>query len=181
MRVTLTIEEIRKVEVRTEGWIAGLQLLALSLRGRTDPSALLAEVHGTHRYILDYLTDEVLRQQPVALQTFLLRTSILERLCAPLCDRVMGQSGSQLMLEHLEQANLFVVALDERRQWYRYHALFAEALRYRLQQADGEAVAALRLRARQRYAQQGNLNEAVRPAPSGGESPPRAHLAPPRH
>ena len=93
MRVTLTIEEIRKVEVRTEGWIAGLQLLALSLRGRTDPSALLAEVHGTHRYILDYLTDEVLRQQPAALQTFLLRTSILERLCAPLCDRVMGQSG----------------------------------------------------------------------------------------
>src|SRR5260370_37118404 len=149
MRVTLTIEEIRKVEVRTEGWIAGLQLLALSLRGRTDPSLLLAEVHGTHHYILDYLTDEVLRQQPAALQTFLLRTSILERLCASLCDRVMGQSGSQLVLEHLEQANLFVVPLDERRQWYRYHALFAEALRYRLQQTDGEAGAALHLPADQ--------------------------------
>ena len=181
MRVTLTIEEIRKVEVRTEGWIAGLQLLALSLRGRTDPSALLAEVHGTHRYILDYLTDEVLRQQPAALQTFLLRTSILERLCAPLCDRVMGQSGSQLVLEHLEQANLFVVALDERRQWYRYHALFAEALRYRLQQADGEAVAALHLRASQWYAQQGNLNEAVRHATSAGDWQRVADLIEPAH
>jgi ATP/maltotriose-dependent transcriptional regulator MalT/transcriptional regulator with XRE-family HTH domain len=143
MRIPLTSEEIREVEIRTEGWLAGLQLLALSMRGRTDPSVLLADVHGTHHYILDYLTDEVLRQQPAALQTFLLRTSILERHCAPLCDRVMGQSGSQLVLEHLEQANLFVVALDGQRQWYRYHALFAETLRYRLQQAEGEAVAAL--------------------------------------
>lgn len=169
MRMTLMSEEIREVEVRTEGWMAGLQLLALSMRGRTDPSVLLAEVHGTHRYILDYLTDEVLRQQPTALQTFLLRTSILERLCASLCDRLMGQSGSQLVLEHLEQANLFVVALDERRQWYRYHTLFAEALRYRLQQTEGEAVAALHLRASQWYAEQGNLHEAVRHAVSAGD------------
>src|SRR6266852_3632632 len=169
MRITLTSEEIREVEVRTEGWMAGLQLLALSMRGRTDPSVLLAEVHGTHRYILDYLTDEVLRQQPAALQTFLLRTSILERLCAPLCDRVMGQSGSQLVLEHLEQANLFVVALDEWRQWYRYHALFAETLRYRLQQTEGEAVAALHLRSSQWYAEEGNLHEAVRHATSAGD------------
>ena len=169
MRIPLTSEEIREIEVRTEGWLAGLQLLALSMRGHTDPSVLLAKVHGTHRYILDYLTDEVLRQQPAALQSFLLRTSILERLCASLCDRVMGQSGSQLVLEHLEQANLFVVALDERRQWYRYHALFAETLRYRLQQAEGEAVAALHLRASQWYAQQGNLYEAVRHAVSAGD------------
>jgi ATP/maltotriose-dependent transcriptional regulator MalT/transcriptional regulator with XRE-family HTH domain len=169
MRIPVTSEEIREVEIRTEGWIAGLQLLALSLRGRTDPSALLADVHGTHHYILDYLTDEVLRQQPAALQTFLLRTSILERLCAPLCDRVMGQSGSQLVLEHLEQANLFVVALDGQRQWYRYHALFAETLRYRLQQTDGEAVAALHLLASQWYAQQGNLHEAVRHATSASD------------
>jgi len=169
MRIPLTSEEIREVEVRTEGWMAGLQLLALSMRGRTDPSVLLAEVKGTHRYILDYLTDEVLRQQPIAVQTFLLRTSILERLCASLCDRVMGQSGSQLVLEHLEQANLFVVALDERRQWYRYHALFAETLRYRLQQTEGEAVAALHLRASQWYAQQGNLHEALRHAVNAGD------------
>ena len=166
MRMTLTSEEIREIEVRTEGWLAGMQLLALSMRGRTDPSVLLAEVHGTHRYILDYLTDEVLRQQPTAIQTFLLRTSILERLCASLCDHVMGQSGSQLVLEHLEQANLFVVALDEQHQWYRYHTLFDEALRYRLQQMEGEAVAALHLRASQWYAQQGFLHEAVRHAVS---------------
>jgi LuxR family maltose regulon positive regulatory protein len=169
MGIPLTSEEIQEVEVRTEGWLAGLQLLALSMRGRTDPSVLLAEVNGTHRYILDYLTDEVLRQQPTALQTFLLRTSILERLYASLCDRVLGQSGSQLVLEQLEQANLFVVALDEQRQWYRYHALFAEALRYRLQQTEGEAVAALHLRASQWYAQQGNLHEAVRHAVSAGD------------
>src|SRR5712692_3425905 len=169
MRIPLTSEEIREVEVRTEGWMAGLQLLALSMRGRTDPSVLLAEVKGTHRYILDYLTDEVLRQQPIAVQTFLLRTSILERLCASLCDRVMGQSGSQLVLEHLEQANLFVVALDEHRQWCRYHALFAETLRYRLQQTEGEAVTALHLRASQWYAQQGNLHEALRHAVSAGD------------
>jgi LuxR family maltose regulon positive regulatory protein len=169
VRIPLTSEEIREAEVRTEGWLAGLQLLALSMQGHTDPSVLLTEVHGTHHYILDYLTDEVLRQQPTAVQTFLLRTSILERLCASLCDRLMEQSGSQLVLEHLEQANLFVVALDERRQWYRYHALFAETLRYRLQQTDGEAVAALHLRASQWYAQQGNLHEAVRHATSAGD------------
>ena len=168
MRIPLTSEEVREVEVRTEGWMAGLQLLALSMRRSTDPSALLAEVHGTHRYILDYLTDEVLRHQPEAVQTFLLRTSIMERLCASLCDRVTGQSGSQLVLEHLEQANLFVVALDEQRQWYRYHTLFAETLRYRLQQAEGETVAALHLRASQWYAQQGNFDEAVRHAMSAG-------------
>src|SRR6266576_3393556 len=143
MGITLTRGEIQEVEARTEGWMAGLQLLALSMRGRSDPTAILHELDGSHRYILDYLTDEVLRQQPPALQTFLLRTSILERLCASLCDRLMGQSGSQLVLEHLEQANLFVVALDERRQWYRYYTLFAEALRYRLQQTESEAVAAL--------------------------------------
>jgi LuxR family transcriptional regulator, maltose regulon positive regulatory protein len=169
VRIPLTSGEIREAEVRTEGWLAGWQLLALSMQGHTDPRMLLTEVHGTHHYILDYLTDEVLRQQPAALQAFLLRTSILERLCAPLCDRVMEQSGSQLVLEHLEHANLFVVALDERRQWYRYHALFAETLRYRLQQTEGEAVAALHLRASQWYAQQGNLHEAVRHATSAGD------------
>jgi LuxR family maltose regulon positive regulatory protein len=90
MGITLTSEEIQEVEARTEGWMAGLQLLALSMRGRTDPTAILHELNGSHRFILDYLTDEVLRQQPPALQTFLLRTSILERLCAPLCDSVVS-------------------------------------------------------------------------------------------
>ena len=162
MGITLTRKEIQEVEARTEGWMAGLQLLALSMRGRSDPTAILHELVGSHRYILDYLTDEVLRQQPPALQTFLLRTSILERLCSSLCDSVMGQSGSQFVLEQLEQANLFVGTLDGRREWYRYHALFAEVLRYRLEQAEGEAVPALHLRTSQWYAERGYLNEAVR-------------------
>ena len=164
MGIALTSEESREVEDRTEGWIAGLQLVALSMRGNTDTTAILRELHGSQRYILDYLTDEVLRQQPATLQSFLLRTSILERLCAPLCDSVMQQSGSQQQLEQLEQANLFVVPLDERRQWYRYHALFAEVLRYRLEQTEGEVVSALHLRASQWFAAQGNLSEAVRHA-----------------
>jgi LuxR family transcriptional regulator, maltose regulon positive regulatory protein len=162
MGITLTSKESQEVEIRTEGWIAGLQLLALSMRGRPDPIAILHELHGSQRYILDYLTDEVLRQQPTVLQNFLLRTSILEHLCAPLCDCVMEQSGSQQVLEQLEHANLFVESLDERRQWYRYHALFAEALRYRLEQMEGEAVSTLHLRASQWYAKQRDLYEAVR-------------------
>jgi LuxR family maltose regulon positive regulatory protein len=171
MGITLTREEIREVEDRTEGWLAGLQLLALSMRGRTDPTAVLRELDGGHRYILDYLTDEVLRQQPAALQNFLLRTSILERLCASLCDHVMGQSGSQFVLEGLEQANLFVVALDGQRQWYRYHALFAEALSYRLEQMESEVMSTLHLRASRWYAQQGYLHEAMRHAISARNWP----------
>ena len=166
MGITLTSEESQEVEDRTEGWIAGLQLLALSMRGRPDPIAILHELHGSQRYILDYLTDEVLRQQPAALQNFLLRTSILEHLCAPLCDSVMEQSGSQQVLEQLEQANLFVESLDERHQWYRYHALFAEALRYRLEQMEDKAVSTLHLRASQWYAKKRDLSEAVRHAVS---------------
>ena len=161
MGIALTSEESQEVEDRTEGWIAGLQLLALSMRGRPDPITILHELHGSQRYILDYLTDEVLRQQTAPLQSFLLHTSILERLCAPLCDSVMELSGSQQVLEQLEQANLFVESLDERRQWYRYHALFAEALHYRLEQTEGEAVSALHLRASQWYAEQRDLYEAV--------------------
>jgi LuxR family maltose regulon positive regulatory protein len=171
MGITLTSEEIQEVEVRTEGWLAGLQLLALSMRGRTDPTDVLRELDGSHRYILDYLTDEVLGQQPTDLQTFLLRTSILERLCASLCDHVMGQSGSQLVLGRLEEANLFVVALDERRQWYRYHALFAEALRYRVEHMESEVMSTLHLRASQWYAQQGFLHEAMRHAISARNWP----------
>ncbi|MGZ3647337.1 MAG: hypothetical protein ACXVCM_26190 [Ktedonobacteraceae bacterium] len=164
MGIALTSEESQEVEDRTEGWIAGLQLVALSMRGHTDTTPILRELHGSQRYILDYLTDEVLRQQAGTLQTFLLRTSILERLCAPLCDSVMQQSGSQQLLEQLEQAHLFVVPLDERRQWYRYHALFAEALPYRLGQMEGEVVSALHLHASQWYVAQGNFSEAVRHA-----------------
>src|SRR5262249_53264332 len=127
-------------------------------------AAILDELRGSQRYILDYLTEEVLQQQPEAMQKFLLSTSISERLNASLCDAIMAQNGSQQMLEALERANLFVVSLDECRHWYRYHALFAEALRYRLEGSQAALVPALHLRASQWYEQRGHYDEAVRHA-----------------
>jgi LuxR family maltose regulon positive regulatory protein len=141
-----------------------LQMLGLSLQGRTDPDALLEALSGSQRYILDYLIDEVLEQQEVSVQTFLLHTSILERLSAPLCDTVLEQSGSQQVLEYLERTNLFISGLDGERRWYRYHQLFAEALRYRLERLEDEQVVALHLRASHWYAEQGFTNEAVQHA-----------------
>ena len=118
----------RQIRSRTEGWLVGLHLLGLSLPERVDPLTLLEEISGEQRYILDFLTEVVLRRQPQDIQTFLLSTSILEQLSASLCDAVCSRLNSQEMLHQLEQANLFVVSLDSKRQWYRYHALFAEAL-----------------------------------------------------
>ena len=119
---------------RTEGWAAGLQLAALSLRGRTDAAGFVAAFSGSHRFVLDYLADEVLDGQPGQVRTFLLETSVLERLSGELCDAVTGRSGSQAMLHHIEQAGLFLVPLDEVRGWWRYHHLFADLLRARLAQ-----------------------------------------------
>src|SRR2546421_6507029 len=160
---------IQEVTARTEGWLVGLQLLGLSLQGYTDPADLLDEVNGSQRYILDYLMEEVLRGLPSSVQTFLVRTSILERLSPSLCDAVLEQTGSQELLEFLERANVFVVPLDGQRRWYRYHALFAEALRSRLEQTEGEAVSALHLRASRWFAGQGYRNEAARHAISAGD------------
>ncbi len=167
MSVDLADKELEVVESRTEGWLVGLQLVGLSLQvhdGRTAPNDLFEEVSGQQSYILDYLTEEVLRLQPPAIQHFLLRTSILERLTAPLCDAILGRTGSQQVLEDLERANLFVIPLDSQRRWYRYHALFAEALRSRLEQLEGEAARDLHLRASQWYAEQGDLAGAVQHA-----------------
>ncbi len=164
MDIHLPIEISQEVNVRTEGWLVGLQLLGLSLQGHSDPAHLLDEVSGSQRYILDYLIEEILRRQPPLVQTFLLHTCILERLSAPLCDEVLAQTGSQEFLEFLECYNVFVVPLDGRRHWYRYHTLFAEALRSRLEQTEGEAVSALHLRASYWYAGQGHLTEAIRHA-----------------
>jgi len=133
MGLDLEDEAIATLESHTEGWIAGLQLAALSLQGRADVSAFLAAFTGSHRYVLDYLSEEVLVRQPAPVQQFLLHTSILDRLSGPLCDAVTEQEGSQAMLEALERANLFVAALDDERGWYRYHHLFADLLRSRLQ------------------------------------------------
>ena len=128
---------------RTEGWAAGLQLAALSLRGQADVGAFVDEFSGSHRFVLDYLTEEVLDGQPEPLRGFLLETSILERLSGPLCDAVTGRSDSQQLLEQAERANLFLVPLDEERGWWRYHQLFADLLQVRLQQEQPDRVAEL--------------------------------------
>ncbi len=152
---------VERVASRTEGWLVGLQLVALSLQGRASPGDLLEEVSGSQRYIFDYLIEEVFQRQSASVQTFLLHTSILNRLSASLCDAILEQSGSQQMLEQLERANLFLVSLDGQRHWYRYHALFAEALRHRLEQTQPALVPSLNYRASQWYARQGRLNEAI--------------------
>ncbi|TME12857.1 MAG: NACHT domain-containing protein [Chloroflexi bacterium] len=160
-RIQLSQDMVEEVATRTEGWLVGLQLLGLSLQGHADPGDLLEEVSGSQRYIFDYLIEEVFQSQSASVQTFLLYTSILKRLSAPLCDAILQQSGSQQMLEQLERANLFVVSLDTQRRWYRYHALFTEALRHRLEQTQPAFVPILHHRASQWYAQHGRLNEAI--------------------
>ncbi len=164
MELDLPSETIAALERRTEGWVVGLQLAALSRQGGADVSTFLAAFTGSHRFVLDYLSEEVLSRQPAVVQTFLLHTSILERLSGALCDAVIGQEGSQAMLEALDRANLFVVALDEERGWYRYHHLFAEVLKSRLQQGEGSLVAELHRRASAWYEQHEMLAEAIQHA-----------------
>jgi LuxR family maltose regulon positive regulatory protein len=134
MGLNLSVEDIAALETRTEGWIAGLQLAAISMRGRADGASLIESFTGSHRFVMDYLVEEVLEQQSKSVQTFLLHTSILDRLTGSLCDAVTGQDNGQALLEMLEHANLFIVPLDEERRWYRYHHLFADLLRQRLHQ-----------------------------------------------
>lgn len=134
MGLHLSAEDIATLEARTEGWIAGLQLAALSMQGVTDKSQFIQTFAGSHRFILDYLIEEVLHKQSASAQHFLVHTSILNRLCGPLCDALLDApaGAGQKMLESLEQANLFIIPLDSERRWYRYHHLFADLLRQRL-------------------------------------------------
>jgi LuxR family maltose regulon positive regulatory protein len=164
MGLDLEAEAITTLEQRTEGWIAGLQLAALSLQGRVDISAFLAAFSGSHRYVLDYLSEEVLARQDASVQAFLLHTCILERLSGPLCDAVTDQQGSQDLLEALERANLFVIPLDEERHWYRYHHLFAQVLRGHLQQREPSLLPLLHRRASAWYEQQHLSIQAVQHA-----------------
>jgi LuxR family maltose regulon positive regulatory protein len=137
MGLDLSTDDIAALETRTEGWIAGLQLAALSLQGQQDPTSFIASFTGSHHFVLDYLAEEVLQQQPEHIQTFLLRTAILDRLCGSLCDAVLldAAGSGREVLEYLERANLFIVPLDDERRWYRYHHLFADLLRQRLRQS----------------------------------------------
>ena len=154
---------------RTEGWPAGLQLAALSLRGHDDAAGFVAAFTGSHRYVLDYLAEEVLEQQDEQLRTFLLETSVLERLSGRLCNAVTGREGSQALLEEAERAGLFVIPLDEVRGWWRYHHLFADLLRARLQAGQPGRAAELHRNAAGWYADHGLADEAIRHAVAARE------------
>jgi ATP/maltotriose-dependent transcriptional regulator MalT len=161
MSLSLTPQQIAALESRTEGWIAGLQLAALSLRGREDLSAFVQAFTGSHRFVFDYLTDEVFARQTESVQSFLMQTSILERLNASLCNELTGHADSQAVLEELERSNLFLTALDDERHWYRYHQLFADVLRHRLTEKSPTALVELHLRASEWFENEGHITEAV--------------------
>jgi len=163
MRLDLSPGDIAALVEHTEGWVVGLQMAALSLRGRPTErvAAFVRAFGGSHRYILDYLVEEVLGRQPDDVQSFLVKTSVLERLTGPLCEAVTGQSGGQNMLERLERANLFLVPLDDERRWYRYHHLFVELLRARLQQSQPGSLPLLHSYAAEWYERNGQVVEAV--------------------
>jgi LuxR family maltose regulon positive regulatory protein len=160
----LAPDDVAALQQRTEGWIAGLQLLALSLRGHDDVKRLVESFTGSHRYVLDYLVDEVFQRQPADVQDFLLKTSILDRFTSSLCDAIAERDDSRQVLVALEQANLFIVPLDQLREWYRYHHLFADLLHHRLQVESRYDVAQLHQRASQWYAENGLPADAIQHA-----------------
>jgi len=180
MGLNLSAENIAALEARTEGWIAGLLLAAISMQGNTDTASFIQSFTGSHHFVLDYLLEEVLRRQSESVQAFLLGTSILNRLCGPLCDAVLGtSSGSgQATLEALERANLFINPLDNERRWYRYHHLFGDLLRQRLGQSlpPGD-IADYHLRASQWYEKNGDEAEAFQHAFAAGDFERAAGLA----
>jgi LuxR family maltose regulon positive regulatory protein len=161
MGLDLSAEDIAALERRTEGWIAGLQLAAISMRGHKDVSGFIQSFTGSHRFVLDYLVEEVLERQSESIQNFLLQTAILDRLTGSLCDTLTGQDNGQATLEKLEHANLFIVPLDEERRWYRYHHLFSDLLRQRLRQTQPEQIPMLHHRASEWCEQNGFTDEAI--------------------
>lgn len=169
MGLHLSLDDIDALEARTEGWVAGLQLAALSLQGQQDVSLFIREFAGDHRYIVDYLVEEVLQRQPEDVRRFLLQTAILDRLNGPLCDAVTGQAGGSARLEILMRGNFFVVPLDENRHWFRYHHLFADVLLAHLMAEQPDQVAALHLRASQWYEDRDLVTDAIRHALAAGD------------
>jgi LuxR family transcriptional regulator, maltose regulon positive regulatory protein len=164
MGLHLSASDIAALEARTEGWIAGLQLAALSLQGRVDSAAFVEAFTGSHRFVLDYLMEEVLQRQPEPVRRFLLQTSILNRLCGSLCDAVNESAGGRSVLEMLERGNLFVVPLDDSRQWFRYHHLFADVLAARLIDEQAAGVSELHRRASAWFEQNDLPAEAIQHA-----------------
>jgi len=169
LSLELTSEAVQRLWERTEGWAAGLVLAGLSLRGRADPGAFIASFEAGHRHVVDYLGSEVLVSQPEPLRSFLVRTSILQRLSAPLCDAVLETGDSAERLAELEQANLFLVALDDHRQWYRYHHLFGQLLALELAEQEPELVPELHRRAAAWYRDAGDVEAAIHHATAAGE------------
>src|SRR3954451_12492548 len=183
MELQLDPALVAALEVRTEGWAAGLQLAALSARthagaggGSGDVAAFVEAFSGSHRFVLDYLVEEVLDRQPDEVRAFLLDTSVLDQLAGGLCDAVTGRSDGQAMLETLERENLFVVALDDERRWYRYHHLFADALRARLTARHADRIAELHVAASRWLAENGLLGDAVGHAIASGDHEHTADL-----
>src|SRR6266849_1327441 len=181
LSLNLSGEDIAALETRTEGWIAGLQLAALSMQGQKDATSFIQSFTGSHHFVLDYLLEEVLQRQSDSVQTFLLRTSILDHLCGPLCDAVLrGPTASaQATLEYLERANLFLVPLDSERCWYRYHHLFADLLRQRLHHSNTSSTgdeAELHRRASQWYEDHGLEIEAFHHAAAANDVERAARL-----
>ncbi len=165
MGLNLTTENVAALEKRTEGWVAGLQLAALSMKGRSDVAGFIKAFTGSHIYIAEYLVEEVLQRQPDEVQRFLLQTSILDRINPALCEAVTGCESGQSMLTALQRANLFILPMDDEGWWYRYHQLFADLLRARLRQSwSPEVIAGLRLRAAGWYARSGMVQEAIEQA-----------------
>ncbi len=189
MQLSLAMEDIAALENRTEGWIAGLQMTALSIQGRGDASGLARALSGKHRFIFDYLMEEVLSQQSAEVQDFMEKTSILNQLSAPICDALMGWSDasgdttrkrtvtkrldtalpSQEILEHMDRENLFLIPLDNERRWYRYHRLFADLLEERLRRVHGDHIQDLHRRAGDWYEQNGLIGEAINHFLEAGE------------
>src|SRR6266480_3044783 len=164
MGLNLSAQDIAALEDRTEGWIVGLQLAALSMQGHQDVPGFIRAFAGDHRYIVDYLVEEVLQRQPEPVRSFLLQTAILDRLNGPLCDAVTSQEEGNARLEALERGNFFVVPLDDKRHWYRYHHLFAEVLSAQLLAEQPHQVATLHRRASEWYEQHGSVADAIRHA-----------------
>ena len=164
MGLGLSAEDIAALESRTEGWIAGLQLAALSIHGRPDAASFIQAFTGSNRFVLDYLVEEVLQRQPQRVHSFLLQTSILDTLCGALCDAVTGQKHGKEMLDRLERDNVFVVPLDDDRRWYRYHHLFADVLQAYLLEEQPNQLLALQRRASEWYEENGSRSDAIRHA-----------------
>lgn len=172
LQLALTVDAVQELQSKTEGWIAGLQLAALALQKSTARTTFIHDFYGSHRYVADYLADEVLHHLPDRVQDFLLQTALLERMCAELCEAVLGkaldsplqddETSASFMLEYLERANLFLIPLDSNRQWYRYHHLFADLLRQRLQRRHPTLVPTLHRRAAAWFAQNNFIDDALR-------------------